>query len=333
MPIEARRALRLALGLALAALLGWGQNWTMPHLVPLLAAALLVPPMPPPGLKQLLPLLLVMVLACGWGLLLAALLEHAPLPGFLVMIAGVGLAGTLGFRPGMAILATLFIMGDTLIAAVALQSSALAKGVVMVMLLGTVAAAVIAHIVHAMLPEAAAPPAPPAVPAAPAGWIGLRSALIMAPPVLLALTDPGSYLMILIKGAQLTQQASATAARGAARELAGSTAAGGAAALLFWSVLSIWPTLWLLTAGFALAGLAAGRQLYRAVPGRFGFGWWQNALTTMIIVIGPAIADSAGGDDVRTAMVTRTATYMVLALYAAGMVHLLDSRRTDRASA
>lgn len=327
MPIEARRAVRLALGLAASALVGWGGGWTMPHIVPILVAAILVPPMPPPGLRQVVQLMVVMALACGWGLLLAPLLEQAPFIGYLVMVAGVGVAGVLGCKPGMAVLATLFIMGDTLIAALALQSSAVALGVTQVMLLGTVAAAAIAHAVHALIPEFAPPP--PAVIARPiaAHWIGLRSALIMAPPLLMALNDPGSYLMILMKGAQLTQQADATAARGAARELVGSTAAGGIAALAAWQLLALWPGLFMLAVCFAGAGFLVGLRLYGAVRTPSGFAWWQNALMTLIIVLGPAIADSEGADGIEKVMLTRTATYLALALYAALMVHVLDGRR------
>lgn len=339
MPIEAasilaasrtRRAVRLALGLAIATAFAYGRGWTMPHLVVLLAAALLVPPAPPPGVRQVVPLLLVMTLACGWGLLLAVVLEHAPLVGLLMMIGGVALAGALACRPGMAVLGTLFIMGDTLIATVALQSSALAVSVIELMLVGTVAAVVIAHIVHLALPDSAQPAiASPVAPPLDAGWVGVRSALIMVPPVIMALSNPAAYIMVLLKGAQLAQQATATDTRRAARDLVGSTAAGGLGALLLWWLLGLWPGLFMLCVVFALAGILAGNKLY-APPGRFGFDWWQNALTTLIIILGPAVTDSAGADNIQLLILTRTLTYIALALYAAAMVHLLDSRRSRR---
>jgi hypothetical protein len=158
----------------------------------------------------------------------------------------------------------------------------------------------------------------------------LRTAIIMAPPLLLALANPSAYIMLLMKGASLAQQAEATTTRQMARELVGATAMGGVAALLLWNLLQLWPGLLLLSLGMALAALIMARPLYGATPSRFSSDWWQFALTTMIILVGPAVADTASADNIQRTMVVRLATFIALAVYAAVAAQLLDRplRRT-----
>lgn len=328
MPIEARRALRLALVLGGAALIAFGAGWKLPYLVVILATVLAMPGGPPPAPKQVILLLLLMGVSCLWGLLLGSLLQPMPLFGWLLAIAGMGLASALTLRPQLRLVATLFILGNGLIAVLTAQSSALAVELVQLMLLGTAIAAALVHLAHLVLPEVGPAPAPPPLePGADPRWIGLRSSLIMALPLTLALVNPSAYLMTLMKGAQLTQQVGETAPRQLGRELVGSTAAAGIAALLFWWLLSLMPGLFLLGFGLALTGLLVGERLYGVRASRYPPSWWQNMLVTMLILVGPVLGDNPLGTDIEVQIVKRVATFMALAAYAALMVRLLEEAR------
>lgn len=333
MPIEARRSCRLALALALSSLLAFGAGWKLPYLVVVLTAVLAMPPGLPPAPRQVALLLLVMGVSCLWGLLLGGVILHIPAFGWLLAVAGMALASALALRPQLQLVATLFILGNGLIAVIASQSSALAAELVQHLLVGTAAAAAIIHLAHALLPETGPVerPAPP-VAAEEGRWIGLRSGLIMALPLTLALVNPGAYLMTLMKGAQLTQQVGETAPRQLGLELVSSTAAAGGVALVFWWFLSLMPGLFLLVFGLALIGLFVGARLYGALPSRHGFSWWQNLLVTMLILIGPVLGDNPLGTDIEVQIVKRVAIFLALAAYAALMVAVLEqARRRTRA--
>jgi hypothetical protein len=335
MPIEApagagRRAVRLALVLAASTAIAFGAGWTAPYVAVLLAAMLALPPGPPPGIGQLVLLSAVLAASSLWGLILGGLVAQVPVAGVVLMLAGVAGAAMLAQKPAAQILATLFILGNTLVAVVASYSSALAIGLVEVLLVGVLVAGLLVHLAHALLPECG-PGSRPA-PSAPAGdprWIGIRAALIMALPVLLALANPGTFLMTLMKGAQLTQQVGATDARAMGRELVGSTAFAGVLAMALWWLLGLMPGLFLLCAGLAGAGLFIGARFHGAVTSRFDPTWWQNVLVTLLILIGPVLGDNPVGTDIQLQILKRTLIFLGLALYATLMVRLLDSARAQ----
>ena len=328
MPIEARLSLRLALALGLAAAIGFGAGFKAPYVLVILVAVLGVAPGPPPEPRKLLALLLIMGASCLWGLLLGNVLVYQPGFGWMLALGGMAVASALAIRPGLTVLATIFILGNSLIAVVASKSSGLALELVQQLLLSTALAGGILHVAHALLPVPAAAAPAVAAPPVPARWVGLRSGLVMALPLTLALVNPSLYMMTLMKGAQLTQQVGESSPRALGRELVGSTAAAGAMALGFWWALQLMPGLFLLVAGLALVGLLVGERLYGVRAIRFGFSWWQNALVTMLILIGPALGDSPFGTDVQMQILKRLGVFIALALYAAWMASLLEMART-----
>lgn len=322
------RCFRLAFGIGLATFAAHALALPLGYLLIIVTLALLAVPMPPPPPKAALILVVITFVTALFGLLLGPILTYVPAAGVLLALSGVGAAVVIGHRPGLTIIGTLMILSSTIIAVVAVQSSAAA--VTLVKLLGGVmlGAVMIAHLAHALFPEPPGAPRPiPPPPPADIGWLALRTAIIMLPPLLLALANPASYIMLLLKGASLAQQAESTTTRRMAGDLVGATAMGGTAALLMWNLLQLWPGLPLLTLGMALAALIMARPLYAAVPSRFPADWWQFALTTMIILIGPAVADTASADNIQWTMLVRLATFIGLALYAAAAVQLLDRRR------
>jgi hypothetical protein len=328
MPIEAAataRSFRLAFGIGVATFAAYALALPLGYLLVILTLALLAQPVPPPPLRGAIILVVITLATSLYGLLLGPVLTYVPVAGVLLALAGVAGAVVVGGRPGMAIIGALMILSSTIIAVIAAQSSAAAVTIVKLLAGAMVGAIAIAHLAHAIFPEPAG--APPPSPPPPGAVMPLRTAVIMAPPLLLALANPAAYIMLLMKGASLAQQAEATAARAMGRDLVGATAMGGVAALLLWNLLQLWPGLLLLSLGMALAALLMARPLYGATPSRFGGDWWQFALNTMIILIGPAVADTASADNIQRTMVVRVLTFIALALYATLAAQLLDRPR------
>lgn len=335
MPIDPRaaRCFRLASGAGIATLVAYGAALQLGYLLVVLVVTLLSAPMPPPGAKGAIVLAIATAVTALYGMLLGPVLTYVPVAGVMLSLCGVALATVISHRPGMAIIGTLMIMSSTIVAVFAAQSSAAAAMLVRTLIGSMVGAVIIAHIAHALFPEPAkpAPPVPPAAAASvPVGWIAFRSAVIMLPPLVAALTNPAAYIMLLMKGASLAQQADSDTTKQQGLNMAGSTVAGGAAAMMLWWLLSLWPNLLLLVLGMMLATLAMARPMFGAIESRFRPDWWQFTMTTMVILIGPAVADTASAENIQRQMLIRIATFIGLALYAAAAVHLLDRLRNRK---
>jgi hypothetical protein len=116
-------------------------------------------------------------------------------------------------------------------------------------------------------------------------------------------------------------------------ELVGSTLAAAGIALVVWVGLSLWPGLWMLVLWMAGVGLWTGARLYRVVPTAFPPAFWSNALVTTIILVGPAIEDSASGSAVLQASAVRVGLFVGVSLYAWAMVWALERWRASRTRA
>jgi hypothetical protein len=81
--------------------------------------------------------------------------------------------------------------------------------------------------------------------------------------------------------------------------------------------------LWLMA-----AALWAGARLFGVKASRWPPSFWSNALVTMLILLGAAIEDSVNGEDVLRASAVRVTLFVVVALYAWGMVWVLERWRT-----
>ena len=104
-------------------------------------------------------------------------------------------------------------------------------------------------------------------------------------------------------------------------------------AALVWIGLSLWPNLWMLMLWMVAAALWAGARLFGVKATAFPPSFWSNALVTMLILLGPAIEDSANGKDVFEASATRICLFVGVALYAWGTVWALERWRASRSEA
>ena len=333
MPIEARRTFRLALAVALALAGAYALQLPMPFLAPLLVFFLGASPAPPMGAKGLLAASLVLMLTLGVGLLLVPLLQSYALAAVLIVAVGLYLSNYLALRLGKAALGTLLTVGLTLISAAGQASYVLATAVIQALVIGFALAVVCQWLVYPWFPEDPAPAraAQPPAPASTASrWLAARAMLVMMPAYLMAVINPAAYMPLIMKSASLGQQDSVSSARDAGRELLGSTFLGGCFAVLFWFALKLYPSLWMFFLWMLLFGLYFAAKLYGVLASRYPASFWMGTAVTMLIMLGPAVEDSASGKDVYQAFMVRMGLFIAVTLYAWLAISLLEHWRTRR---
>ena len=335
MPLQARRVFRLSLTMALSLAGAYALSLPLPFLAPLFALLLTATPAPPMGLKDLLGLTLVVLVTLSVGLLLIPLLIYYPASAVLIVAVGLYFSAYLTINRGKALLGTFLTIGFTLISAAGTVSYPLAVTVIHALVFGIGLAIVCQWIVYPWFPENPAPPnktRPAAGGAAQSNWIALRATLIVLPAYLLTLTNPSMYLPIIMKSVSLGQQGSVISARNAGRELLGSTFLGGCFAVLFWFMLDLVTNLWMFFLWMLLFGIYFSSKLYQLIASRFPASFWRNVVVTMLILLGPAVEDSAKGEDVYAAFAVRMGLFVAVTLYAWLAVYVLEHVRTRRLS-
>ncbi len=324
MPIAARRVFRLSLTVALSLAAAYGLGLSLPFLAPMFAFLLTAPPKPPLGLRGTLGLALAVAVTLGLGLLLTPLLTHYTVAGLLLVLAALFVCNYVTLILGKGLVGTLLTVGVALISTAGVVSQTLATALVAGMVTGVVLAVICQWIVYPLFPEDEIADEPAPAPAAPSRWLALRATLIVYPGFLLALSNPAAYLATVMKTVALGQQASSLDARGAGRELLGSTFVAGLLAILFWFGLKIAPSLWMFFLWMWAFGLYIAAKLYGVSPSRYPPSFWQNVMITLLILLGPAVADSANGKDVYKAFAMRMSLFVAVTVYAWMAVVFLD---------
>lgn len=319
--------------MALSLVCAYAMAFPLPFLAPVFALVLAVKPAPPMGWKSLLGLLLLVLLTLGAGLLLIPMLIEYGMCGLLLVAVGLYFSAYVTVNMGKALVGTFLTVGFTLISAAGTLSFALATTVIQSLVLGITLAVVCHRLIYRLFPEDQPTPKPPPKPVSPpaqSNWIALRSTLIVLPAYLLALTNPSAYLAIIMKAVSLGQQSSFVNARNAGRELLGSTFLGGCFAALFWVLLDMLTNLWMFFWCMALFGIYFSGKIYQVFGSRYPASFWLNVAMTMLILLGPAVEDSANGKDVYAAFFVRMGLFVAVTLYAWLAVYLLEFLRTRR---
>jgi hypothetical protein len=328
-----KAVLRLTIGLGLAVLVAYGLALPLPYAVCVMAILVLCKPGPPiPFLKGAVMAVAVAVLVTA-GVLMVPLLEHYALAGILltgVLLYVVFLSSRGGANPQTTILA----LAVTLIPVAGVAEQRLAPALGVTLALGIAIGVVVSSVSHAIFPDVSVPANKEAGLATLSrkslSWLAMRGTLVVMPVFVLALTNPAFYLPTIMKAVTLGQQACSTSARSAGRELVGSTLIGAWMAALAWFGLSLRPNLWMLMLWLMAAALWAGARLFGVKTTSLPPSFWRNALVTMLILLGPAIEDSAAGKDVSTASVVRVALFVAVSVYAWAMVWALERLRASR---
>jgi hypothetical protein len=331
-----KAVLRLAIGLGLAVLVAYGLALPAPYAVSVMAVLVLCKPGPPiPFLKGVVMAVVIAALVAA-GVLMVPILENYALSG--VMLTGALLYGVFFSDGGKANPQTMILaMAVTLIPVVGVAEQALAPLIGVTLALGVCVGVLVSSASHTLFPDAHAPANKAATPVTlnreSANWIAMRSTLVVMPVFVLALTNPAFYLPTVMKSVALGQQASSTSARLAGRELVGSTLMGAWMAALVWFGLLLRPNLWMLMLWMVAAALWAGSRMFGVKVTSTPPSFWRNALVTMLILLGPAIEDSASGKDVLSASAIRVALFVGVALYAWATVWALERWRASRSEA
>ena len=329
-----KATLRLTLGLGLAALIAYGMALTAPYAVCVLAVILLSKP-PLPLVKGLV-VALVLAGLVAVGILMVPLLEHYAIVGVLLTAVILFAIFFMGLRTGSP-LTMVLVIAFALMPVAGVLEQALISTLATTIAVGVAVGTLVGFVSSTFFPDRIAPATPRATPARPdretAAWVALRATLIVMPVFVLALTDPSFYLAAIMKTVTLAQQAGETGARSAGTELVGSTLMGALLAIALWNGLALWPSLWMLALWLMAAALWSGSAMTGARRTRFRASFWSNALITALILLGPAIEDSASGKSVLEGTMVRTGLFVGVAFYAWATVLLLERWRASHAPA
>ncbi len=345
MDIASVRILRLALGTAVSLWFSQAVNWPMSFIAPVITLLILALPFPAPKLKAGIGLIAVLTISLFAGLLLLPQLINQPMVGVLLLIVALYWSFYFTAKGGSAVLGTFATVGiavSTAIGTVNLDAVlAIASGVSF----GAAVGVLFVWIAHALLPDsmamvgeqaaAAKPPAPTAPDLSAARWSAFRSLMIVLPVALFFLFSSAStaYVPIMIKVAAMGQQATNGETRKAGRSLVMSTIIGGAGAIIGWQVLSIAPTLTIYTLVVAIAGLLIGPKIFHGHSMRPDAATWSYAFLTMIVILAPAVMDSAGGGSAGLKFWQRLVMFGGTTIYAVGTVYIFDAFTTSRRKA
>ena len=332
-PLAARRVFRLSLAIGLTLAAAYMLAIPLPYVAPIFALVLSAMPGPPMGLKALISLLLLVLFTTSAGLLLVPVLVRYPTVGLLIVALGLFLSTDLTVNRGKAAVGTFLIVGLTLITAVGVMDFGSALMVAKSLMKGIFLAVLSQRLAHIVFPEdtgTSPPPPKPAPDKITSNWIAARTTLIVFPVYLLGLINPMLYLPLILKAVSLGEQSSVLHARDAGRELLTSTFLGGCFSILFWFGLKINPHIFLFFLWTVLFCLYFTAKLYGVFESRFPPSFWKNLVITMLILVGPAVADSEGGKDVYKAFAVRMGLFLAVAVYAWAAVLVLEHLRAWR---
>lgn len=337
MSISSVRVLRLALGTSLSLLFSQAVNWDMSYIAAVLTMFLLALPLPVIKLKGAIVFILVLAISLFGGMLLLPMLLNHRWVGILLLTLAMFHSFYYTAKGGNAVIGTFATVGiglATAVGTVSIDGAISAAGGVTI---GGVAGIAFVWIAHAILPDslasnttgpvAAAPAPPPKPDLADARRSALRSLVIMMPVLFFFLlsSSSASYLALMIKVASMAQQAGLDQTRQAGKSLLISTVIGGAAAILAWEVLTIWPSLLMYVLLIALAGLIMGRRIF-AGPGMHPAGaTWSYGYLTMIVVLAPAVMDGIAGAPAGAAFWSRLLMFVYATIYGVGAVYIFDA--------
>lgn len=330
MQLQARRIFRLSFTPALALAIAYGSSNPLPYIAPLFAFFLTMMPGPPLGAKKLTGLLVLLVFTLGMGLLLIPMLMQYQITALLLVLLGLYLSSYLSVNLSKNLPGTFLAMGITIISAAGTVSYSLAAMVIQSLVFSIITAALCHSLIYFLFPEdppdSSGAQTPPAdiKNAVQSNWIAVRSTMIVFPAYLLLLTNPAMYMPIAMKSVMLSQQASTMDAKSASHELIGSTLLGGLFAIIFWFALGLWTNLWMFFVWMLLFSLFFSCKIYRLIRSRYPASFWLNTAVTMLIMLGPAVEDSANGKDVYAAFFSRTALLISISLYAILAVYFLE---------
>ena len=328
-----KAVLRLTVGLGVAVLVAYGFALPMPFVVCVMAVIVLSKPGPPMPLAKGAATAALLAAVLTLGVLMVPVLENYRLTGLLLTAIILYAVFYKGLRTGNPVTMVL-VMAFALIPVAGVADQAVVGWLSVTIAVGVLTGGLVKSLSYALFPDTPSPvrkqPAARSVSHEAAAWIALRGTAIVMPVFVLALTNPSLYLAAIMKTVTLGQQAGETTARSAGKELVGSTLMGALVGACVWLGLSLLPNLWMLALWLMAAALWCGSAMFGARRSSFRPSFWSNALITALILLGPAIEDSANGKSVLQASAVRTSLYVAVAAYAWATVWALERWRESR---
>ena len=316
--------------MGLAVLVSYGLAVTLPFVTCMMTVLLLCKPGPPIPLAKGMVLVVLVGALLAAGVLMVPILENYAATGVVLTAALLYAVYFLGARRASPLTVILMIaLAAIPVAGVADQ--ALAFGLSKAMAVGIGIGVLVSGFSHAFFPDVPGPASPGGSrrPRRSGGGASRRpSGHARDHAGIHARADQPRCLPAgHHESGALGQQAGSTGAQSAGRELVGSTLVSAVMAASAWLGLSLWPNLWMLMLWMMAVAFWTGSRLFRVRPTRWPPSFWSNALVTMLILLGPAIEDSAVGKDVFSASITRVALFIGVALYAWATVWALERLR------
>jgi hypothetical protein len=330
-----QRILRMALGTALAIAFSQAIGWPLAFVCPVFAVVLLSTPLPAPSLASGIKFVLVLSLSTWAGLLLLPFLEHQRLVGIALLLLALFHSFHFPARGGSPILGMFATVGLCMVATI---GSVTIDGMIVVvkgLSLGAIAGMLFVWLAHAILPDPPPDPnrsgikrpPPPRIPESLAIRSSLRSLLIVLPVTIALLfsSSSASYMVVMLKVATMGQQGQAEQSKALGRSLILSTIIGGIAAVLIWEALSIWPSLLVYSLLIGLTCLILGQKIF-AGPGMApNASTWSYGLLTALIIIAPAVLDTAAGGPASAGFYNRLYLLTLAAVYGSVAVAVFDA--------
>jgi hypothetical protein len=341
MEIAHVRILRLAAGTGLSMWVSQAVAWDLSFIAPVMTLFILALPLPALNLQTGIKFLAGMTLSMYAGLLLLPWLLDYPLAGLLLLALALYRSFYFTAKGGSPVLGTFVTIGIALSTAVGSVSVDATLMLISGLIMNATIGIVFVWIAHALLPDSKAGGFPGAAgaqnAAAPdpdgARWSALRSTVIVFPIAFWFMLSGAStsYIPVMIKVASMGQQASKEGARLAGRSLIMSTIFGGIGAIIGWNVLSVVPELSVYALLIGLAGLVFGPKIFRGKGMHPKAETWSYAYLTMIVILAPAVMDSASGSSANVAFWSRLLMFALATLYGVAAVYIVDAFRPARA--
>lgn len=346
MTLAQLRTLRLALGTTLCLVFSQMVGWSLSYLAPVITLSFLGLPLPALKPAAGIKFLVLLALTLAGGTWLLPTLLYYELAGILLFSLALFFTFYLTAKGGPAVLGSLLTISLALTAGIGTVSIDALLAIIEGVLIAATVGLLFTWLAHGLLPDAKAlpwvlppgakrPSKPPPPPLALARFRAVRSLVIVLPIVswLVVSGSSASYVAVLIKVASMGQQATVAGTSKAARSLLGATLIGGIGAVLGWQVLSIWPSLVMYALVVALAGLVMGKRLF-AGPALSATGpMWSYGYLTMIVILAPAVMDSAGGSEAGAAFWSRILMFAGATVYSVIAVTVFDAFFTRPAPA
>jgi hypothetical protein len=316
-----RHALRLAGGIALPFVVGEALGWDVPFLASIFAFQLLAVPKPP------LTLLAALITVAGLGaaFLASILLTAIVLPHPLLFVVATGTAvfgGLYGQARNGSPFWFFLLLAVTATPVLAYQSETLATTFAGIAVRAMIVAQVTAWLMHAAFPhpgQTVPSAAPPAMDSRAAARKALFGTLVVMP-LVLWLQANGSFAVVAVVTALTILQASSAEGRGSsARGLIAANVIAGAIAVAAYFVISLAPTLTVLTVVMLAVSLTFGGRIAMR-GGRAPLA--ILACAAALVLLGMAFTPF---NDPATAFIKRLVTVLLASGYTVAGVILLEN--------